>query len=95
MPAFSLFSKSFGCFECSFFQKLYDYFNHKTNVSFGIGTFVSNDTCERPLNIVLKLQYVNGRPVAKLSDVKGKTMCDDPEYLTYLENAVQFRLGRE
>lgn len=76
-------------------QKLHDTFSSRVKVSFGIGTFISNDTCEKPLNIVLKLQYVNERPVAKLSDVKGKTMCDDSEYLTYLENAVKFRLGRE
>ena len=53
-------------------QKLYDYFKDRTKVSFGIGTFVTNDTCEEALNIVIKLQYVNGRPVAKLSDAPGK-----------------------
>jgi nicotinate phosphoribosyltransferase len=26
----------------------------------------------------------NGQPVAKLSDAPGKTMCDDPAYLSYL-----------
>ena len=52
-------------------QALYDYFKDRSKVSFGIGTFVSNDTCVRPLNIVIKLQYVNGRPVAKLSDAPG------------------------
>ena len=62
-------------------QRLYDYFRDRTKVAFGIGTFCSNDTCEEPLNIVIKLQYVNGRPVAKLSDVEGKSMCRDPEYL--------------
>ena len=48
-----------------------------------------------PLNIVIKLQYVNGRPVAKLSDSPGKTMAQDEEYLQYLEGAVRFRLQRE
>lgn len=76
-------------------QKLNEYFKDRCRVSFGIGTFISNDTCERALNIVLKLQYVNGNPVAKLSDVRGKTMCDDGEYLKYLQNAVDFRLNRE
>ena len=73
-------------------QELHEYFEDMVKVSFGIGTFVTNDTEVAPLNIVLKLQYVNGRPVAKLSDVPGKTMCDDKEYLQYLNNAVQFRL---
>ena len=76
-------------------QKLYDYFCSKTKVSFGIGTFVSNDTCENALNIVIKLQYVNGRPVAKLSDTPGKAMCRDAEYLEYLKRSVAFRLERE
>ncbi len=76
-------------------QKLHEYFVDKTKVSFGIGTFVSNDTCETPLNIVIKLQYVNGRPVAKLSDDVGKAMCMDMEYLEYLKRSVAFRLDRE
>ena len=76
-------------------QKLYDYFCSRAKVSFGIGTFVSNDTCEKALNIVIKLQYVNGRPVAKLSDTPGKAMCRDEEYLEYLKRSVAFRLERE
>jgi nicotinate phosphoribosyltransferase len=76
-------------------QKLHDYFKDRAKVSFGIGTFVSNDTGVEPLNIVIKLQHVNGKPVAKLSDAPGKTMSDDDEYLEYLENAVKFRLSRE
>ena len=76
-------------------QALHDYFKDKTKVSFGIGTFCSNDTCEKALNIVIKLQYVNGRPVAKLSDTPSKAMCKDKEYLDYLKRSVEFRLGRE
>ena len=75
-------------------QALYDYFKDKTKVSFGIGTFVSNDTDVDALNIVIKLQYVNGRPVAKLSDVDGKTMTQDEGYAKYLKEAVQFRINR-
>ena len=76
-------------------QGLYDYFHEKTKVSFGIGTFLSNDTCEEALNIVIKLQYVNGRPVAKLSDTPGKAMCRDEQYLEYLKKSVAFRIDRE
>ena len=75
-------------------QKLYDYFCDKTRVSFGIGTYCSNDTFAEALNIVIKLQYVNGRPVAKLSDTPGKAMCRDPHYLEYLKRSVDFRLHR-
>ncbi len=76
-------------------QKLYDYFCDRAKVSFGIGTFVSNDTMAEALNIVIKLQYVNGRPVAKLSDTPGKAMCRDEEYLEYLKRSVAFRIDRE
>ena len=76
-------------------QKLFDYFKDRTKVSFGIGTFCSNDTCENALNIVIKLQYVNGRPVAKLSDDVGKAMCRDESYLDYLKRSVAFRIDRE
>lgn len=74
-------------------EKIYEYFKDKCKVSFGIGTFISNDTCEEPLNIVIKLQYVNGRPVAKLSDVDGKAMCQEEEYLKYLKSAVARRVN--
>ena len=76
-------------------QTLYDYFKDKAKVSFGIGTFISNDTPAEPLNIIIKLQYVNGRPVAKLSDSDGKSMCDDDDYLRHLKDSVAFRLARE
>lgn len=76
-------------------QTLYDYFKDKAKVSFGIGTFISNDTPAEPLNIIIKLQYVNGRPVAKLSDSDGKSMCDDDDYLRHLKASVAFRLARE
>ncbi len=76
-------------------QALYEHFKDKTKVSFGIGTFCSNDTEEEALNIVIKLQYVNGRAVAKLSDTEGKSMCRDEDYLNYLKSAVEFRINRE
>jgi nicotinate phosphoribosyltransferase len=73
-------------------QKIYDHFRDRINVSFGIGTYLSNDTYAEPLNIVIKLQYVNGHPVAKISDTPGKAMCQDSDYLEYLKNAVDYRL---
>ncbi|MBR5949030.1 MAG: nicotinate phosphoribosyltransferase [Clostridia bacterium] len=75
-------------------QKLYEHFKDRVKVSFGIGTFCSNDTGAAPLNIVIKLQYVNGLPVAKLSDATGKAMCRDGEYLEYLKRSVDFRISR-
>lgn len=73
-------------------QEIYNYFRDRINVSFGIGTFLSNDAGVPALNIVIKLQYVNGHPVAKLSDVPGKTMCQNDDYIEYLRKAVDWRL---
>ena len=73
-------------------QAIYDYFKDRINVSFGIGTFLSNDAGVPALNIVIKLQYVNGHPVAKLSDVSTKAMCQNDDYLDYLHHAVKWRL---
>lgn len=73
-------------------QAIYEYFKDRINVSFGIGTFLSNDAGVPALNIVIKLQYVNGHPVAKLSDIPTKAMCQNPEYVNYLKQAVAWRL---
>ena len=73
-------------------QEIYEEFNDRINVSFGIGTYLTNDTNVQALNIVVKLQYVNGHPVAKISDVPTKAMCQDEEYLEYLKGAVAYRL---
>ena len=73
-------------------QAIYDYFKDRINVSFGIGTYLTNDTEVDALNIVIKLQYVNGHPVAKLSDNPAKAMCQDADYVEYLRNAVDYRL---
>ena len=73
-------------------EAIFRHFKDQCNVAFGIGTYVTNDTCEDPLNIVIKLQYVNGHPVAKLSDVPTKSMCQDDAYTEYLHSAVNYRL---
>ena len=76
-------------------QTIYNHFRGRISVSFGIGTYLSNDTNVDPLNIVIKLQYVNGHPVAKLSDDWGKAMCQDGDYLEYLKGAVAYRLKED
>jgi nicotinate phosphoribosyltransferase len=73
-------------------QAMYDYFKDRVRVNFGIGTYLTNDTEAGALNIVIKLQYVNGHPVAKISDEPGKTMCQDEIYADYLKRAVEYRL---
>ena len=63
---------------------LYRHFADRSMTGFGIGTNLSNDTGNAPLNIVMKLISCNGQPVAKLSDSPGKTMCTDQTFLAYL-----------
>lgn len=88
-----LFSNSLTLDEA---QQLYDYFKDKAMVGFGIGGHICTEAPGvTPLNIVIKLQYVDGQPVAKISDDEGKTLCQDKEYIKYLKNAIKFRLNRE
>ncbi|MTI12749.1 nicotinate phosphoribosyltransferase [Sansalvadorimonas verongulae] len=61
------------------------HFTGRIPVSFGIGTWLTNDAGGRPLNMVLKLVACNGQPVAKISDAPGKTMCLDDEYVANLK----------
>lgn len=76
-------------------EQIYQYFKDRCKVTFGIGTYCSNHTKVEALNIVIKLQYVNNKPVAKLSDVPGKTMCEDEVYLSHLKESVNYRVNIE
>lgn len=52
-------------------------FHEKINVSFGIGTNLTNDyTGSKPLNMVIKMSHCGGKPVVKLSDVPTKAIGD-------------------
>lgn len=64
--------------------KLFQYFYNKIQTSFGIGTKFTNDVGYTAPQIVIKLVECNGHPVAKVSDDPGKTMCEDKEYINYL-----------
>ncbi|MGP1952844.1 MAG: nicotinate phosphoribosyltransferase [Arsenophonus sp. ET-KM2-MAG3] len=66
----------------------YKYFYKRINLIFGIGTHLTcNIPKVKPLNIVIKLVGCNGKPVAKLSDSPGKTICDDNEFIDRLKKA--------
>ncbi|HCJ6511397.1 TPA: nicotinate phosphoribosyltransferase [Acinetobacter baumannii] len=69
--------------------KLHQYFKDRFQVSFGIGTNLTNDMGQTPLNIVLKLVECNGQSVAKISDSPGKTMTDNDTFLAYLRQVFQ------
>jgi nicotinate phosphoribosyltransferase len=66
-------------------------FKDDINVSFGIGTSLTNDMGVRPLQIVIKMVECNGQPVCKISDSFGKGMCEDDEYLKYVKKV--FKVG--
>lgn len=74
---------------------LYEKFHDKINVAFGIGTYLSNDTCVKPLNIVMKTTLCNGMDVAKVSDTPGKGMCKNPEYVEYLQRCIKWRMEND
>lgn len=76
-------------------DKLFRYFSGRAKVAFGIGTYLSNDTDVPPLNIVMKTTKCNGMDVAKISDVAGKGMCKNPEYVEYLQRCIDWRMNND
>ena len=70
---------------------LHNYFKDRFQVSFGIGTNLTNDMGQTALNIVLKLVECNGQSVAKLSDSPGKTMTDNDTFLAYLRQVFEIQ----
>ncbi|ODV90604.1 hypothetical protein CANCADRAFT_108275 [Tortispora caseinolytica NRRL Y-17796] len=68
--------------------------SHGLVPSFGIGTHFTNDfTDSKPLNIVIKISAINGKPAIKLSDHPDKhsgdldTVCKVKEILGYTEQS--------
>lgn len=67
---------------------LYRHFYQRVNLVFGMGTRLTCDIPSvKPLNIVIKLVECNGKPVAKLSDSPGKTICQDQNFVCELRKA--------
>lgn len=72
---------------------LYRHFDQRINLVFGIGTRLTCDIPEvSPLNIVIKLVECQGKPVAKLSDSPGKTICQDQAFVKALRKAFDIPL---
>ncbi|PVZ82363.1 nicotinate phosphoribosyltransferase [Serratia sp. S1B] len=75
---------------------LYRHFDQRINLVFGIGTRL---TCDipgvEPLNIVIKLVECKGKPVAKLSDSPGKTICQDKAFVKALRKAFALPLVKK
>ena len=87
-----LFSDSLNFDEAN---KIYESFKDKCQVAFGIGTYISNDTSVESLNIVMKVTACNGMDAAKISDVPGKAVCENKNYLQYLKRSIRWRMKNE
>ncbi|WP_260514684.1 nicotinate phosphoribosyltransferase [Serratia fonticola] len=75
---------------------LYRRFDRRINLAFGIGTRLTcNIPGVKPLNIVIKLVECKGKPVAKLSDSPGKTICQDPAFVKALRKAFDLPLVKK
>ncbi|AFJ47576.1 nicotinate phosphoribosyltransferase [Shimwellia blattae] len=76
--------------------ELYRHFASRINLGFGIGTRLTCDIpAVKPLNIVIKLVECNGKPVAKLSDSPGKTICQDKAFVRALRKAFDLPLVKK
>ena len=73
-------------------DEINSYFKDKVRVAFGIGTYIANDTDVDALNIVINTTACNGMDVAKISDVEGKGMCKNPDYVHYLRRTIAWRM---
>ena len=68
------------------------YFRGRINVSFGIGTDLTNGVeGVKPLSIVMKMVTCQGQPVAKISDEPSKQQCESPEHLAYLKSVFKVK----
>ncbi len=72
--------------------EIYRAFVGRIKTSFGIGTNLTNDVGNTHLDIVIKMVAANGKPVAKISDEPGKSMCEDKQFLRYLANVYRIEL---
>ncbi|MWP50090.1 MULTISPECIES: nicotinate phosphoribosyltransferase [unclassified Gilliamella] len=69
---------------------IYQHFNHRVKLSFGVGGFLacdipSKEANTKALNIVIKLTECNNQSVAKLSDSPGKTISQDLAFIDELK----------
>jgi nicotinate phosphoribosyltransferase len=71
---------------------LFRRFHNKINVSFGIGTYLTNDCGFTAPQIVMKMVECNGKSVAKISDSAGKGMCEDSAFQEYLNKVVREKI---
>jgi nicotinate phosphoribosyltransferase len=64
-------------------------FHDQIATSFGIGTNLTNDCGFVAPQVVIKMVECNRKPVAKISDSQDKGMCEDEEFLDYLNYVIR------
>ena len=64
-------------------------FHDQIQTSFGIGTNLTNDCGFVAPQVVIKMVECNRKPVAKISDSEAKGMCENPEFLDYLNYVIR------
>ena len=64
-------------------------YHDQIQTSFGIGTNLTNDCGFVAPQVVIKMVECNRKPVAKISDSEDKGMCEDPEFLDYLNYVIR------
>lgn len=67
-----------------------NYFDGKINIAIGQGTKMMNNLGRKALSMVMKVVETNGKPVVKLSDAPGKTMCENQEYIDYVKKVYEY-----
>lgn len=81
---FAVFSDSLNLRKALLLCEAYE---GRLRTSYGIGTsLTASIPGYKALNVVMKPLRVNGRPVAKISDAPGKSICDDAGFLNYLKS---------
>jgi nicotinate phosphoribosyltransferase len=73
--------------------KLNEHFKGKIKLSYGIGTNLTNDLGVPALQNVIKIVECNGKPVAKISDSPGKSMCESNSYINFLQDMINKEVG--
>jgi nicotinate phosphoribosyltransferase len=78
--------------------KIAEYCHNRIQVSFGIGTNLTNDLGYKPLQIVAKMIMCGAdadstTPVAKLSDTPAKSMCEDKGFIDYLRQVIDKKVN--
>ncbi len=72
-------------------HSLFEHFNTRIQLAFGIGTHLTHDVDFPAPQIVIKMTRCNGQPVAKITDDPAKAVCIDEEYLRYLKQVFQIK----